>query len=269
MSLLFLLAELFKYKDTMTGRWWEETNADNPRDAEASLGSWNKCTPAPRSKGQASGAKTSAQSVPGKLRQVHTRPATQRVSPGCWEKPTQVATMQKDPHKHLPSKFLPAADGGTGEQKYWQWSHRQVEDWRPCRYAERATLKQRWKWTLLTPWKQEWLPKGILNPSVQFSSVAQSCPALCNPMNRSTPGLPVHHQLPEFTQTHVHWVSDAIQPSHPLSPPSPPVPNPSENQSPIQRVKTWGGQSTGFSALASSLPKKSQGWSSEWTGWIS
>ena len=55
----------------------------------------------------------------------------------------------------------------------------------------------------------------------QFSSVAQSCPTLCDPMNRSTPGLPVHHQLPEFTQTHVHWVGDAIQPSHPLSSPSP------------------------------------------------
>ena len=59
---------------------------------------------------------------------------------------------------------------------------------------------------------------------LQFSSVAQSCPTLCNPMNRSTPGLPVHHQLPEFTQTHVHRVSDAIQPSHPLSSPSPPAP---------------------------------------------
>ena len=57
------------------------------------------------------------------------------------------------------------------------------------------------------------------------SSVAQSCPTLCDPMNRSTPGLPVHHQLPEFTQTHVHRVSDAIQPSHPLSSPSPPAPN--------------------------------------------
>ena len=54
--------------------------------------------------------------------------------------------------------------------------------------------------------------------SVQFSSVAQSCPILCDPMNRSTPGLPVHHQLPEFTETHIHQVSDAIQPSHPLSP---------------------------------------------------
>ena len=65
---------------------------------------------------------------------------------------------------------------------------------------------------------------------VQFSSVAQSCPTLCDPMNRSTPGLPVHHQLPEFTHTHVHRVSDAIQPSHPLSSPSPPAPNPSQHQ---------------------------------------
>ena len=62
---------------------------------------------------------------------------------------------------------------------------------------------------------------------IQFSSVTQSCPTLCDPMNRSTPGLPVHHQLLEFTQTHVHRVSDAIQPSHPLSSPSPPAPNPS------------------------------------------
>ena len=62
--------------------------------------------------------------------------------------------------------------------------------------------------------------------SVQFSSVAQSCPTLCDPMNRSTPGLPVHHQLPEFMQTHVHQLSDAIQPSHPLSSPLllPPIP---------------------------------------------
>ena len=58
--------------------------------------------------------------------------------------------------------------------------------------------------------------------SVQFSSVAQSCPTLCDPMNHSTPGLPVHHQLPEFPQTHVHRVSDAIQPSHPLFPTSRP-----------------------------------------------
>ena len=82
------------------------------------------------------------------------------------------------------------------------------------------------------------LPKVLRNwkqhLSVQFSSVAQSCPTLCNPMNRSTPGLPVHHQLPEFTETHVHRVSDAIQPSNPLSSPSPPAPNPSQHQSLFQ-----------------------------------
>ena len=74
--------------------------------------------------------------------------------------------------------------------------------------------------------------------SVQFSSVAQLCPTLCDPMNRSTPGLPVHHQLPEFTQTHVHRVRDAIQPSHPLSSPSPPAPNPSQHQSLFQWVNS-------------------------------
>ena len=70
--------------------------------------------------------------------------------------------------------------------------------------------------------------------SVQFSSVPQSCLTLCDPMNRSMPGLPVHHQLPEFTQTHVHRVSDSIHPSHPLSAPSPPAPNPSQQQSLFQ-----------------------------------
>ena len=74
--------------------------------------------------------------------------------------------------------------------------------------------------------------------SVQFSSVAQSCLTLCDPMNCSMPGHPVHHQLPEFTQTHVHWVGDAIQPSHPLSSPSPPAPNPSQYQSLFQWVNS-------------------------------
>ena len=72
----------------------------------------------------------------------------------------------------------------------------------------------------------------------QFSSVAQSCPTLCDPMNHSTPGLPIHHQLPEFTQTHVHWVGDTIQPSHPLSSPSPPAPNPSQHQGLFQWVNS-------------------------------
>ena len=73
---------------------------------------------------------------------------------------------------------------------------------------------------------------------VQFSSVTELCPTLCDPMIRSTPGLPVHHQLPEFTQTHVHPVGDAIQPSHPLSSPSPPAPNPSQHQSLFQWVNS-------------------------------
>ena len=71
---------------------------------------------------------------------------------------------------------------------------------------------------------------------VQFSSVVQSCPTLCDPMNHSTPGLPVHHKIPEFTQTHVHRVGDAIQPSHPLSFPSPPAPN---NASQHQGLFQW------------------------------
>jgi len=106
-------------------------------------------------------------------------------------------------------------------------------------------------------------------------------------MNRSTPGLPVYHQLPEFTQTHVHWVSDAIQPSPAISssvvpfssclqslPAVPfsscPQSLPASESFPVSQLFAWGGQSTGVSALASFLPKNTQGWSpSEWTGWIS
>ena len=73
---------------------------------------------------------------------------------------------------------------------------------------------------------------------VQFTSVAQSCPTLCDPMNHSMPGLPVHHQLPEFTQTHVHRIGDAIQPSHPLLSPSPSAPNPAQHQSLFQWVSS-------------------------------
>ena len=104
----------------------------------------------------------------------------------------------------------------------------------------------------ILPWRIPWTEKpgglqvhGIAESdmterlsSVQFSSLAQSCPTLCDPMNHSTPGLPVHHQLPEFTQTHVHRVGDAIQPSHPLSSPSPPASNPSQHQSLFQWVSS-------------------------------
>ena len=111
----------------------------------------------------------------------------------------------------------------------------------------------------------------LFHPSVQFSSVTQSCPTLCDPVNRSTPGLSVYHQLPEFTHTQVHRGGDAIQPSHPLSSPSPPAPNSSQHQSfPMSQLFAWVGQITGVSALASVLPKNTQSWSpSEWTGWIS
>ena len=84
----------------------------------------------------------------------------------------------------------------------------------------------------------QWRGLSTFLPSDQIRSVAQSCPALCDSMNRSTPGLPVHHQLPEFTHTHVHQVSDAIQPSHPLLSPSPPAPNPSQHQSLFQWVNS-------------------------------
>ena len=91
--------------------------------------------------------------------------------------------------------------------------------------------------------------------SIQFGSVTQSCLTLCNPMDCSTPGLPVHHQLPKFTQTHVHWVGDAIQPSCPLSSPSPPAFNLFQHQCPflISQFFASGGQSIGASASASVL----------------
>ena len=86
--------------------------------------------------------------------------------------------------------------------------------------------------------KLAWRMLNVTSHSVQFSSVSQSCPTLRDPMNSSTPGLPVHHQLPEFTQTHVHWVCDAIQPSHPLLSSSPPAHNPSQHQNLFQWVNS-------------------------------
>ena len=88
-------------------------------------------------------------------------------------------------------------------------------------------------------WKYLYLAcKVVRSDDNQFSSVTQSCPTLCDPMNCSTPGLPAHQQLPEITQTHVHQVGDAIQPSHPLSSPSPPAPNPSQHQGLFQWVNS-------------------------------
>ena len=108
------------------------------------------------------------------------------------------------------------------------------------------------------------------------SEDAQSCLTLCDPINCSMPGLPVHQQLQEPTQTHVHRVTDAIQPSHPLSSPSLPAPNPSQHQGLFQWVNSspksgqWGSQSIGVSASASVLPMNTQDWSPlGWTDWIS
>ena len=122
-----------------------------------------------------------------------------------------------------------------------------------------------WPWQCITA-----TSLGSLIAS-QFSSVAQLCPTLCDPMNRSMPGLPVYHKLPEFTQTHVHRVSDAIQPSCPLVPfSSCPQSLPASGSSPMSQLFAWGGQSTGASASASVLPMNTQDLSpSGWTGWIS
>ena len=112
----------------------------------------------------------------------------------------------------------------------------------------------------------------MLCGKVQFSSVAQSCPTLCDTMNHSMPGLPVHHQPPEFTQTHVQWVGDAIQPSPPLSSPSPPAFNLSQHQGLFQWVSSWHqvAKVIGVSASTSVLPVNTQDWSPlEWTGCIS
>ena len=113
--------------------------------------------------------------------------------------------------------------------------------------------------------------KKIDTVSVQFSSVTWLCPILCNSMNCSTPGLPVHHQLPEFTQTHVHWVSDTIQPSHPVIPFSSCLQSfPASGSFPMSQLFASGGQNIGVSASTSLLPVNTKDWSPlGWTGWIS
>ena len=135
----------------------------------------------------------------------------------------------------------------------WKDEPNKVQKWYGPREAE-DTKKRKQKYTKELYIKGLYDPDPIMvwsltkshkswsitsrGPSVQFSSFAQSCPTLCDPMKCSTPGLPVHHQLLEFNQTHVYRVSDAIKPSHPLSSPSPPAPNPSQHQSLFQWVKS-------------------------------
>ena len=134
---------------------------------------------------------------------------------------------------------------GTTEDEVVRWHHwmdmslskfQEMVNYREawCAAVHRISKSQTW----LSGWTTGCVYALVQFSSVQFNSVAQSCPSLCNPMNRSTLVLPVHHQLPEFTQTHVHRVGDAIQPSHPLSSSSPPVPNPSQHQSLFQWVNS-------------------------------
>ena len=108
-------------------------------------------------------------------------------------------------------------------------------------------------------------------PPAQFSSVVQSCPTLCKPMDCSKPGLPVHYHLPEFTKTHVHWVDDDIQPSHPVIPFSSHLQTfPASGSFLRSQFFASGGQSIRVSASASVLPMNIQDWSPlGWTGWIS
>ena len=107
--------------------------------------------------------------------------------------------------------------------------------------------------------------------TLNFSSVDQSCLTLCDPMDSSAPGFPVHHQLPELAQTHIHQISDAIQPSHPLLSPYPSALSfPASGASPMSQLFTSGGQSIGVSASTSVLPMNTQDWFPLWwTGWIS
>ena len=118
-----------------------------------------------------------------------------------------------------------------------------------CRLTIWVHKPSRWFWSTEAHWslrtiapeiqaKFTFYQAQVVRLNILISSVAQSCPTLCDPMNRSTPGLPIHPHLPEFTQTHVHRVRDAIQSSHPLLSPSPPAPNPSQHQSLFQWVNS-------------------------------
>ena len=139
----------------------------------------------------------------------------------------------------------------------WGNNGRNSRHFLPCLQNHCRWWLQPLNWMTLFPWK-----KSYDQRSVQFSTVAQSCLTLCNTMDCSTPGFPVHHQLPEIPQTHVHWVSDTIQPSHPL-----PSPNssclqsfPASGSFLMSRLFASGGQSIRASASASVLLMNIQNW---------
>ena len=125
--------------------------------------------------------------------------------------------------EYITSESLLCRTGNPAQCSVWpRWKEVQREGIRVC------------MWLIHFPVSSDWQRCE----AVQFSSVAHSCPTLCDPRNHSTPGLPVHHQLPEFTQTHAYRVGDTIQPSHPLSSPSPPAPKPSHHQGLFQWVNS-------------------------------
>ena len=154
------------------------------------------------------------------------------VQPGC---KTVWRFLKKLKIEHMIQQFNPGVYPKHPKTVIWKYTCM------PMFIPALLTIAKIWKQPK-SPSTTEWIKMWHTHPhtqcNTQFSLVAQSCLTLCDPMNRSTPGLPVHHQLSEFTQTHVHRVSDAIQPSHPLSSPSPPAPNPSQHQSLVQWVNS-------------------------------
>ena len=122
------------------------------------------------------------------------------------------------------------------------WVQSLVRELRSCKPGSSKNKPKKKKKTSISAFigttSQQVMSVPLVLKGVQFSSVPQSCPTFCNPMNRSTPGLPIHHQPPESTQTHVQWVGDAIQPSHPLSSPSPSALNLSQHQGLFQWVSS-------------------------------
>ena len=145
-------------------------------------------------------------------------------------------THIKNQKHYFANKSPSSQSHGFSSSHVWMWKLDCKESWVPKNWCFWTVVLEK---NLESPLDSKEIQ--LVNPkgnSVQFSSVAQSCLTLCDPMNPRMSGLPVYHQLPESTQTHVHWVGDVIQPSHPLSSPSPPAPNSSQHQSLYQRVNS-------------------------------
>ena len=195
------------------------------------------------------------------------------LQPWNWKMLASWKKSYNKPREHIEKQRHYFASKGAYSQSYdfssrhvWMWQLDRKESWGPKNWWFPIVALEK---TLESPLDGKEI-KSVQFSSVQFSSVAQSCPALCDPINCSMPGLPVHHHLPGFTQTHVCWIGDAIQPSHPLSSPSPPAPNPSQHKCLFQWVNFSHEVAKVLEFQLFVLPKNTQGWSPlEWTGWIS